>query len=525
MADRRIQRALLSVSDKSGLVALAQFLQTLGVELISTGGTRQALLSAGVPARDIAEVTGFAEILDGRVKTLHPHIHAGILARRDDPRHGETLTRHGISTIDLIVSNLYPFENVVAAPGSSPEQIIENIDIGGPTLVRAAAKNFHDVAVVTDPGQYEEILAEMRERDGILSLATRQKLAMAAFSRIAAYDQAIAAYFAHVAGQTERFPTSLHLSFSKRIDLRYGENPHQSAAFYIEPGATHPCVATAKVLHGKELSYNNLLDLDSALNLVRDFDRPAAAIIKHNNPCGAAEAEQLDQAFHLAYESDPQSAFGGVFAFNRVVDAATAEQIAAPNRFVEAVIAPGFTPEAWHLLTTRPKWKDTVRLLEVGELQPGPATALEYRRVDGGLLVQTRDHAGADWANLRTVTRRAPTEAELADLAVAWRVVRHVKSNAIVLAKGGMVVGVGAGQMSRVDAVHLAAHKAGERARASVLASDAFFPFRDNVDAAAAVGVTAIVQPGGSVRDNEAIAAADEHGLAMVFTGVRHFRH
>jgi phosphoribosylaminoimidazolecarboxamide formyltransferase/IMP cyclohydrolase len=525
MADRKIQRALLSVSDKTGLVPLAQFLQGEGVELISTGGTRQALLSAGVPARDIAEVTGFAEILDGRVKTLHPHIHAGILARRDDPRHGETLTRHGISTIDLIVSNLYPFERVVTTPGATPEQIIENIDIGGPTLVRAAAKNYADVAVVTDPGQYGEIMEEMRARGGTLSLATRQKLAMAAFSRIAAYDQAIAAYFAQATGTGDRFPASLHLSFSKKMDLRYGENPHQAAAFYLEPGATHPCVATAKVLHGKELSYNNLLDLDSALNLVRDFVRPAAAIIKHNTPCGAAEADELALAFQHAYDADPQSAFGGVFAFNRIVDAATAELVAAPDRFVEAIIAPGFTPEAWHLLTTRPKWKESVRLLEVGELKPGPATALEYRRVDGGLLVQTRDDSAADWARVRTVTKRQPTEQELADLATAWRVVRHVKSNAIVLVKHGAVVGVGAGQMSRVDAVHLAARKARDRARGSVLASDAFFPFRDNVDAAAAVGVTAIVQPGGSVRDAESIAAADEHGLAMIFTGVRHFRH
>lgn len=525
MADRKIQRALLSVSDKSGLVPLAQFLQSLGVELISTGGTRAALLSAGVPARDIAEVTGFTEILDGRVKTLHPYIHAGILARRDDPRHGETLTRHGISTIDLIVSNLYPFERVVATPGATVEQIIENIDIGGPTLVRAAAKNYLDVAVVTDPGQYEEIMAEMRERGGALSLASRQKLAMAAFSRIAAYDQAIAAYFAQMAGGEERFPASLHLSFTKRMDLRYGENPHQAAAFYLEPGATHPCIAKARVLHGKELSYNNVLDLDSALNLVRDFPRPAAAIIKHNNPCGAAEADNLADAFRLAYDADPQSAFGGVFAFNRLVDAATADLVAAPDRFVEAIIAPGFAPEAWHLLTTRPKWRDSVRLLEVGELQPGPATALEYRRVDGGLLVQTRDDGAADWAQVRTVTKRAPTAEEMADLATAWRVVRHVKSNAIVLVKRGAVVGVGAGQMSRVDAVHLAARKARDRARGSVLASDAFFPFRDNVDAAAAVGVTAIVQPGGSVRDAESIAAADEHGLAMIFTGVRHFRH
>jgi phosphoribosylaminoimidazolecarboxamide formyltransferase/IMP cyclohydrolase len=525
MSDRAVRRALLSVSQKMGLVTFAQGLHALGVELVSTGGTRQALTAAGLPVRDISDLTGFPEILDGRVKTLHPNVHGGILARRDDPQHVATLARHGIGTIDLVVCNLYPFEATVARLDARPDEIIENIDIGGPTLIRSAAKNFEDVAVVTELEHYPLVLDELRAKGGSLGRETRRRLAAAAFARVAAYDRAIADYFSRLE-KPEPFPPTLNLHLDRRLVLRYGENPHQQAAFYVEPGLAHPCLATAQPLHGKELSFNNLLDLDSALGLVREFNVPAAAVIKHNNPCGAAAAADLETAFRRAYDGDPLSAFGGVFGFNREVDAATARLLTEPNRFVEAVIAPGYSPEAFELLTTRPKWKESVRLLKVGPLD-GAATgaALDFRRVDGGLLVQTRDAGGDDLAAARVVTRRQPTDEEWADLRFAWTVVKHVKSNAIVLAKGSAVVGVGAGQMSRVDAVHLAARKAGDRARGSVLASDAFFPFRDNIDEAARAGVTAVIQPGGSVRDKDSIAACDEHGLAMVFTGVRHFRH
>jgi phosphoribosylaminoimidazolecarboxamide formyltransferase/IMP cyclohydrolase len=525
MDPRPVRRALLSVSDKTGLVDLARGLAALHVELISTGGTRKALADAGLPVRDVSDVTGFPEILDGRVKTLHPRVHAGILAVRDNPQHQATLREQGIAPIDLVVCNLYPFEATVARPGSSHEDVVENIDIGGPSMLRAAAKNYHDVAVVTDPGQYAGVLEELRANNGSLGLVTRERLAGAAFARTAAYDRAISAYFSRRAG-VEQLPAVLDLRFERRLPLRYGENPHQKAAFFVEPEAQPASVATAEVLHGKELSFNNILDLDSALNLVRDFTGPAAVVIKHNNPCGAAVGATLEEAFRRAYEGDPLSAYGGVLAFNRDVDEATAGQITEPNRFVECVIAPGYTDGAFRLLTTRTKWGKNVRLLRTGPLPAGGrGEALDYRRVDGGLLVQTRDAGGDDFAAARVVTKRQPTAAELADLRFAWVVCKHVKSNAIVLAKGGMLVGTGAGQMSRVDSVHLAVRKAGERSRGSVLASDAFFPFRDNVDEAARAGVTAVVQPGGSLRDQDSIQACDEHGLAMVFTGVRHFRH
>jgi phosphoribosylaminoimidazolecarboxamide formyltransferase/IMP cyclohydrolase len=525
MSLRPIRRALLSVSDKAGLLDFARGLAELHVELISTGGTRKVLAEAGLPVRDISDVTGFPEILDGRVKTLHPRIHAGILAVRDKPEHQATLRQQDIAPIDLVVCNLYPFEATVARPGSSHEDIVENIDIGGPSMLRAAAKNYHDVAVVTDPGQYPAVLEELRAQGGALGLEARERLAAATFARTAAYDCAISAYFAGRAGR-EMFPPVLDLHFERRMPLRYGENPHQQAAFYVEPGAAAGTVAGAEQLHGKELSYNNILDLDSALNLVRDFAEPAAAVIKHNNPCGAAVAATLEEAFRKAYEGDPLSAYGGVLAFNRPLDEATARQVTEPNRFVECVIAPAFDEAALHLLTTRPSWKKSVRLLRTGPLSAaGGPPSLDFRRVDGGLLAQTRDRGGDDWAAARVVTRRQPTDAETADLRFAWVVCKHVKSNAIVLAKGGMLLGTGAGQMSRVDSVHMAVRKAGERSRGSVLASDAFFPFRDNIDEAAAAGVTALVQPGGSMRDQESIQACDEHGLAMVFTGVRHFRH
>jgi phosphoribosylaminoimidazolecarboxamide formyltransferase / IMP cyclohydrolase len=525
MTLRAIRRALLSVSDKSGLVDLARGLAGHGVELISTGGTRKALAAAGFAVRDISEVTGFPEILDGRVKTLHPRVHAGILAVRDNREHAATLQGQEIAPIDLVVCNLYPFEASVAS--SAPhKEVIENIDVGGPTMVRAAAKNYQDVAILTDPGQYLVLLAEMKTHQGSTTLALREKLAADAFARTAAYDQAIRAYFVGRDRDRSGEPKVLDLHFERRSGLRYGENPHQSAAFYIEPGLAHACVAGAETLHGKELSYNNLLDLDSALNLVREFTEPAAVVIKHNNPCGAAVGPSLVDAFRRAYEGDPLSAYGGVLAFNQELDEATATQITEPGRFIECVIAPGYSEAAFHLLTTRPTWKKNVRILRTGPLDAGAAArALDFRRIDGGLLVQNRDVPADDFVHAKVVTKVTPSAAEMADLRFAWLVAKHVKSNAIVLAKGGMVVGVGAGQMSRVDSVHIACKKAGERVRGSVMASDAFFPFRDNIDDAAKAGVAAVAQPGGSMRDQDVITACDEHGMAMVMTGVRHFRH
>jgi phosphoribosylaminoimidazolecarboxamide formyltransferase/IMP cyclohydrolase len=520
---RTIRRALVSVSDKSGLVEFARGLTALGVELISTGGTHTALASADLPVRQIGEVTGFPEILDGRVKSLHPRIHAGILAAREDPRHVATLAEHKIQPIDLVVCNLYPFEQVAAAKSNSHDVVIENIDVGGPSMIRAAAKNYADVAVITEPGQYAGTLQEMRENGGALRLATRERLAAAAFARTAEYDAAIAAYFAR-RSEVEGFPLKLELSFVRKQVLRYGENPHQKAAFYAEPDARGASVATAEVLHGKELSFNNILDLDSALALVREFAQPAAVVIKHNNPCGAAVGETPVEAFSRAYAGDPLSAFGGILGFNRPVDELTATLVTEPNRFVEAIIAPDFDETGLRILTTRQKWGKNVRLLRTGAIGPRDR-GWDYRRVDGGLLVEDRDLGDAESAEVRVVTKRAPTKDESAGLAFAWQVCKHVKSNAIVLTASGAVVGVGAGQMSRVDSVEIAVRKAGSRSHGAVLASDAFFPFRDNVDAAAKAGVTAIIQPGGSVRDAESIAACDEHGIAMVFTSVRHFRH
>jgi phosphoribosylaminoimidazolecarboxamide formyltransferase/IMP cyclohydrolase len=527
MSLRIIRRALLSVSDKTGLLDLARGLAAFNVELISTGGTRKTLADAGLAVRDIAEVTGFPEMLDGRVKTLHPRIHGGILAIRDNLEHTAALQTHGIAPIDLVVCNLYPFEIVANRPGATHEEIVENIDIGGPSMLRSAAKNYHDVSVVISPTQYAGVLEEMRKNNGGLTLEIRERLAASAFARTAAYDEAIRVYFVNRIVGVQPLPAALQLHFLRKQMLRYGENSHQQAAFYIEPGAPPACVASAEVLHGKELSFNNLLDLDSALNLVREFDEPAAVVIKHNNPCGAAVAGALVEAFRKAYEGDPQSAFGGILGFNREVDEATALQISEPNRFVECIIAPGYTDAAFSVLTTRPSWKKNVRLLRTGPLdrRGQPSAGFDYRRVEGGLLVQGRDVGSEDFAQLKVVTKRTPTEAEMHDLRFAWLVCKHVKSNAIVLGKSGMVVGVGAGQMSRVDSVQIAVRKAGERGKGSVLASDAFFPFRDNIDEAARAGVTAVIQPGGSVRDADSIQACDEHGLAMVLTGVRHFRH
>ena len=523
---RPIRRALLSVSDKTGLVDFARELVTkYGVELIATGGTRKALADAGLPVKDIAEITKFPEMLDGRVKSLHPAIFAGLLAKRDKPEHMQTLADHALPEIDLVVCNLYPFEQTVAKPGVTEAEAIENIDIGGPCMVRAAAKNFESVAVATSRFDYGYILDSVHAHQGSMHLVERQALAARAFELIAGYDGAISNYFSALSGRETNhgLPSPMRVTVELKQGLRYGENPHQHAAFYTEPGITRPCVATAKQLHGKELSYNNILDLDGALNCVREFAGPACVVVKHNNPCGAAVSAKLADAFNAAWDGDPQSAFGGIIAFNKVVDADTASAIMDPKakRFVECVIAPDYAP---HALDALKKWKENVRLLKTGELT-GFAQGLDYRRVDGGLLVQTRDVSADNPDKWKCVSKRKPSELEFAGLHFAWFVCKHVKSNAIVLAKGTHVVGVGAGQMSRVVSVEIAVKKAGDKSRGSVLASDAFFPFPDNVHAAAAAGVTAIIQPGGSVKDPDSVAACDEHGIAMLFTGVRHFRH
>jgi phosphoribosylaminoimidazolecarboxamide formyltransferase/IMP cyclohydrolase len=533
---RPIRRALLSVSDKTGVVDFARALvNTYGVELIATGGTRKALVDAGLPVQDIASLTQFPEILDGRVKTLHPAIYAGLLAKRSKPEHLRTLAEHNLPEIDLVVCNLYPFEETVQKPDVTEAEAIEQIDIGGPCMIRAAAKNFESVAVLVDPILYDDLLSQLEIHAGQLPVDYRKQLATVAFQTILNYDEAIADYFLGSLPSSDdveeedeppvepEWDDEVELLFDLKQPLRYGENPHQKAAFYVEPDLSSPCVATATQLHGKELSYNNILDLDAALNLVREFADPAAVVVKHNNPCGAATATQLATAFALAWSGDPQSAFGGILAFNRILDADTAAAIMDPQarRFVECVIAPDF--EA-HALEALMGWKENVRLLKTGPLAALPQ-GFDYRRVEGGLLIQTRD-VGADEPDACTVvTQRPPTTQEFASLWFAWLVCKSVKSNAIVLASGQHVVGVGAGQMSRVDAVQIAIRKAGDRVKGSVLASDAFFPFRDNVDAAAAAGVTAIIQPGGSVKDADSIAACNEHGIAMLFTGKRHFRH
>ncbi len=517
-----IRRALLSVSDKTGLVALGRALAAAGAELLSTGGTARTLREAGLAVREVSEHTGVPEMLDGRVKTLVPQIHGGILGRRDDPAHQEQMRTHGIAPIDLVVVNLYPFEATVAA-GAGREDCVENIDIGGPALVRAAAKNHDHVAVLTDPAQYEELLAALPAGTG---LALRRRLAAAAYARTAAYDAAVAAWFAAQEGQD--FPSRLTVSGTLREVLRYGENPHQRAAFYTG-GTARPGIATARQVQGKELSYNNLNDTDAAFEAVAEFDAPAVVIVKHANPCGVAEAADLATAWERALACDPVSAFGGIVATNRTLDEAAAERIAAI--FTEVIVAPDATEAALAVLSR----KKALRLLLTGALPDPAAPGLLVRSVAGGFLAQTRDAGRVDRAALTVATRRAPTETELDDLLFAFRVCKHVKSNAIVYARNRATTGIGAGQMSRVDSARIAAWKGEEAGRAAglpepptrggVVASDAFFPFADGLEAAVAAGATAVIQPGGSKRDAEVIAAADAAGIAMVLTGMRHFRH
>ena len=529
---RPMRRALLSVSDKTGLVELARELSgNYGVQLFATGGTHAALLAAGLPVRDVTDLTHFPEILDGRVKTLHPAVFAGILAKRDNREHMLTLARSGLLELDLVVCNVYPFEQVLAKGGTTEEQLVENIDIGGPCMIRAAAKNFSAVSVLVDPNNYWQLLQELQANNGQTRLEARRRMAAAAFARIAEYDKAIHDYFNPTDGSSELASTTLAATFmpifEKVRPLRHGENSHQQAMFYREiPKPEHSCIANAEILHGKEVSYNNILDMDSAVNLVREFTEPAAAVIKHNNPCGAATAGSLAQAFGLAWDADPLSAFGGVLAFNRKIDAQTATAVMSGERFVECIVAPDFDPAALEALKS---WKKNVRILKTGALV-GRSPGLDFRRVDGGLLVQARDQGADDLTKWQPVTAKRPTSAEYEALWFAWLVCKHVKSNAIVLgsapeAGAYTTVGVGAGQMSRVESMTIAIRKAGVRSQGSVLASDAFFPFPDNVELAAAAGVVAIVQPGGSVKDAESIAACDRHGIAMLFTGVRHFRH
>ena len=517
-----VRRALLSVSDKTGLVDLARALAAHHIEILSTGGTARLLAGSGLTVHEVSGYTGFPEIMDGRVKTLHPRIHGGLLGRRgiDEP----VMALHGIQPIDLLVVNLYPFAETVSRPNCGYAEAIENIDIGGPAMLRAAAKNHESVAVTVDPTDYAALLAELAAHGGCTTAATRARLAAKAFAHTARYDTMVASYLAgRQESSAEQFPATLPLVFDKVQDLRYGENPHQQAALYREPMASGPSVATARLLQGKDLSFNNIADADTAIECVRQFEGPACVIVKHANPCGVAVAGSTREAYDSAHRTDPTSAFGGIIAINRELDAALAAAI-LERQFVEVLAAPSVAPDALRVLAGKPN----VRVLAVGDLDPPSASELEYRSVTGGLLSQTRDLARVSAADLTVVTRRQPTEQEVADLLFAWRVCKFVKSNAIVFARDGATVGVGAGQMSRVYSIRLAAQKAADEklpVAGTVMASDAYSPFRDNMDVAAGYGVRAVIQPGGSKRDAEVVAAADEHGMAMVLTGIRHFRH
>lgn len=520
---RKIERALLSVSDKTGLIEFATLLQRFGVEIISTGGTAKALGDAGVAVRDVSEVTGFPEMMDGRIKTLHPRIHGGLLAIRDNPKHLAAMQEHEIRPIDLVVINLYPFKQTIARAGVTAEEAIEQIDIGGPAMIRSAAKNHADVAIVVDPGQYDQVATEIALKNGATSLELRKKLAAAAFTHTADYDAVVAQYFsrsseAQYSDDGLSFSETANITLHKIAALRYGENPHQKAAFYrTGNSAAEGSLANAELLSGKEMSFNNYVDAEAAWKLVCDFSEPACAIIKHTNPAGVGLGRTTAEAYIKALATDPVSAFGGVVSFNRPVDAEGATEVT--KIFTEVVVAPDYDAAAVEIFRT----KKNLRVLRMGSI--GYTEGLQYKQISGGMLLQTPDTYKLRREDLRCVTKRQPTDAETKALLFAWIVCKHTKSNAIVYARENQTVGVGAGQMSRVDSVKIGAMRANLPVQGSVLASDAFFPFRDGVDEAAKHGITAVIQPGGSIRDEEVIAAADEQGLAMVFTGIRHFRH
>ena len=518
----KIRRAIVSVSDKSGIISFTKGLAQIGVEILSTGGTAKTLREQGISVKDISDYTGFPEMLDGRVKTLHPKVHGGLLGQRSKPEHVQKMKEHGILPIDLVAVNLYPFEATVAKEGCSLEEAIENIDIGGPTMLRSAAKNYPDVTVLVDPNDYDPILSELKEK-GEISIETNFRLAKKVFQHTARYDGAISNYLGQIekGKKVHEFPETFTFQVKKAQELRYGENPHQRAAFYREYLLTEPSVSNAVQIQGKELSFNNILDLDSAFETVKEFDESATVIIKHNNPCGVAISDRgLADAYRKARDCDPVSAFGGVVGFNRIVDVETAKEMAPI--FLEVIIAPGFDPGALEILKT----KKDLRILQSPplthySLQKG----YDLRKVVGGLLLQDRDLGKVPMDQWRVVTKRKPTEEEKRAMAFGWEVAKHVKSNAIVLVREDRTIGIGAGQMSRVDSTRLAVMKAQSSTKGTVLASDAMFPFRDGVDTGAEAGATAIIQPGGSIRDDEVIAAADEYNIAMVFTGMRHFRH
>lgn len=525
---RPVRRALISVSDKAGIVEFAQALSQRGIELLSTGGTARLLADAGLDVTEVSDYTGFPEMMDGRVKTLHPKVHGGILGRRE--KDDAIMQQHDIKPIDMVVVNLYPFAQTVARPNCTLAEAVENIDIGGPTMVRSAAKNHNDVAIVVNNSDFPALIAEMDGNNGALTQETRFNLAIKAFEHTAAYDGMIANYFGSLVppyfGNTQqpsgRFPRTLNLQYLKKQDMRYGENSHQQAAFYIEQHLDEASVATAEQLQGKALSYNNIADTDAALECVKEFIEPACVIVKHANPCGVAISDSLLDAYDRAYKTDPTSAFGGIIAFNRPLDRATAEAIIS-RQFVEVIIAPAVDADALSLLAS----KQNIRVLACGQWQQRSG-GLDFKRVNGGLLVQDRDLGMVSAADLRIVSTRQPTEKELTDALFCWKVAKFVKSNAIVYARDKMTIGIGAGQMSRVYSAKIAGIKAsdeGLEVKGSVMASDAFFPFRDGIDAAAAVGISCVIQPGGSIRDEEVIAAANEHGIAMIFTDMRHFRH
>ncbi|EPO5782313.1 bifunctional phosphoribosylaminoimidazolecarboxamide formyltransferase/IMP cyclohydrolase [Vibrio harveyi] len=531
---RPIRRALISVSDKTGIVEFAQALAERGVDILSTGGTARLLAEQGIAVTEVSDYTGFPEMMDGRVKTLHPKVHGGVLGRRgqDD----DVMEKHGINPIDMVVVNLYPFAETVAKEGCTLADAVENIDIGGPTMVRSAAKNHNDVTIVVNAGDYQRVIAEMDANDKSLTLDTRFDLAIAAFEHTAAYDGMIANYFGTMVpsyGENKegdepspenksKFPRTFNQQFEKKQDMRYGENSHQAAAFYVEANPQEASVSTARQIQGKALSYNNIADTDAALECVKEFNEPACVIVKHANPCGVALGKDILEAYNRAYQTDPTSAFGGIIAFNQELDAETATAI-VERQFVEVIIAPSVSAEAIEVVAA----KKNVRLLECGEWTT-KTTGFDVKRVNGGLLVQDRDQGMVSLDDLKVVSKRQPTEEELKDALFCWKVAKYVKSNAIVYAKGDMTIGVGAGQMSRVYSAKIAGIKAadeGLEVAGSVMASDAFFPFRDGIDAAAEAGIKCVIQPGGSMRDDEVIAAADEHGMAMIFTGMRHFRH